>query len=65
MLLQKVDWSFFSDVLSPNGVILVHDYFAENFEGPRVAVDEFCSKDNRFKKIPIGDGISICLVKNK
>lgn len=56
---------FFSERLTRNGVILVHDYFAENFKGVKEAVDEFLSKNKeRFRRIPIGDGSSIMLLSN-
>lgn len=54
---------FFSDKMVEDGIILVHDYFAENFKGPKKAVDRFCSEYSRkIMKLPIGDGISIMLV---
>ena len=44
-----------------NGVILVHDYFATNFKGPREAVDKFISENKKNKAFPIGDGVSIMI----
>lgn len=53
---------FFSDKMVEDGIILVHDYFAENFKGPKKAVDKFCSEYSRkIMKLPIGDGISVML----
>lgn len=45
------------------GVILVHDYFAENFKGPQQAVEEFMTdkKEDGIGAYPIGDGISILI----
>ncbi len=37
---------FFSSKMVSGGVILVHDYFAENFKGPREAVDKFVNEHN-------------------
>lgn len=45
------------------GVILVHDYFATNFKGPREAVDQFMEENKgQLYAYPIGDGISIMIV---
>lgn len=57
---------FFGDRMVHGGIILVHDYFAENFRGPREAVDRFVREQNTtggivLSKFPIGDGISIML----
>lgn len=53
---------YFEDKMVPGGVILVHDYFATNFQGPRKAVDQFiCETNGRYAKYPIGDGISIMI----
>lgn len=55
---------FFEDKIVKDGVILVHDYFADNFRGPKEAVDRFVSKgDGKYIVIPIGDGLSIALIK--
>lgn len=53
---------FFEDKMVENGVILVHDYFSDNFRGPRAAVDRFLRDRKKLQKYPIGDGISIMLV---
>lgn len=53
---------FFKDKMIKNGVILVHDYFAENFKGPQKAVDRFLKENNKYSAYPIGDGISIMIV---
>ena len=53
---------FFSQRMEKNGIILVHDYFAENFEGPKKAVQRFMSEQERkLCVMPIGDGISVAL----
>lgn len=54
---------FFSNYMEKGGIILVHDYFADNFEGPRIAVDEFMMEktSDHLIKMPIGDGISILI----
>lgn len=44
------------------GVILVHDFFADTFLGPRKAVEEFLNNYPQYKLLPIGDGISIAIV---
>lgn len=54
---------WFEDRMVKDGVILIHDYFADNFRGVRHAVDEYMQ--NRKRKelhlMPIGDGISIAI----
>ena len=42
---------------------MVHDYFADNFKGPREAVDKFIAESKgRYQIYPIGDGISVMVV---
>lgn len=54
---------YFEDKMIKNGVILIHDYFADNFRGPKEAVDRFISeKKGKYSALPIGDGISVMLV---
>lgn len=54
---------FFAPKMVKGGVILVHDYFSENFQGPRDAVDKFMKESDRnYFCEPIGDGISIMIV---
>jgi hypothetical protein len=58
---------FWSKMVS-GGVILVHDYFSEEwnpndaYRGVRVAVDEFCVANNIYV-MPIGDELSVALLK--
>lgn len=60
---------FYSRMVS-GGVILVHDYFAPDewiekglaFDNVRPAVDTFC-RDNGIHSIPIGDIMSVAIVK--
>lgn len=53
---------FFYPRMENGGVILVHDYFSIAFKGVRHAVDEFATKNN-VKFIPIGDTLSVAIVK--
>lgn len=54
---------FFSDKVIHGGVILVHDYFADNFKGPKEAVDKFIREsEGKYYIYPIGDGISVMVV---
>lgn len=59
--LEGLRW--FGEKMVKGGVILIHDYFADNFRGVKQAVDEFM--ENRDRKnlhlMPIGDGISIAV----
>ena len=43
-------------------IILVHDYFARNFRGPKEAVDKYLSERPSARILPIGDGISIMVI---
>ena len=53
---------FFEDKMMKGGIILVHDYFAENFKGPKEAVDRYLSEKPCARILPIGDGVSIMIV---
>lgn len=52
---------YFSSRMVSGGVLLVHDYFADNFRGPRKAVDEFLSLHENYLGMPIGDGLSLLI----
>lgn len=55
---------FFFDKMTEHGIILVHDYFAENFREPKKAVDQFIKEyEGKISILPIGDGISVALSK--
>ncbi len=53
---------FFSKRMVSHGLILVHDYFADNFKGPHEAVNRFLKSENKLVGIPIGDGFSMAIV---
>ncbi|WP_049945089.1 TylF/MycF/NovP-related O-methyltransferase [Butyrivibrio sp. AC2005] len=54
---------FFEKRMAEGGVILIHDYFADNFKGPKEAVDRFVSERRGiYDCVPIGDGISILII---
>lgn len=53
---------FFESKMTDHGVILVHDYFARNFKGPKEAVDKFVNERPASRIVPIGDGISIMVL---
>lgn len=54
---------FFWDKLVKNGVILVHDFFSTNYPNVKTAVYDFLQDHNDAKIYPIGDNISIAIVK--
>jgi len=55
---------FFYDKMSECGVILVHDYFGIDFPNVKTAVTDFEDAVNTpLKMIPIGDTLSIAIVK--
>jgi hypothetical protein len=49
--------------MSAGGIILIHDYMWEYDDGAAAAVDEFAEKHG-LGIIPIGDGVSVAIVKN-
>lgn len=60
--LSGLKW--FEEHMVDGGVILIHDYFAENFTGVRQAVDTYISQTDKkgLRLMPIGDGISIAII---
>lgn len=54
--------NFFNEKMIAGGIILIHDYFSDTFDGPRKAVDQFISGNPRLAKYPIGDGLSVMVV---
>ncbi len=59
--LEGLRW--FESRMVKGGVILIHDYFADNFRGVKQAVDEYMRSRLRqeLHLMPIGDGISIAV----
>jgi hypothetical protein len=53
---------FFWDRLEKGGIILIHDYFSEEYKGVKGAVDEF-RLEKGISVFPIGDSISIAMIK--
>lgn len=53
---------FFWDRMVPEGVILVHDYYNQNYRRLREAVNEFATI-NSIKLFPIGDLCSVGMIK--
>lgn len=53
---------FFWDKMETGGIILVHDYFSEEYSGVKCAVEEF-RLINGIQYFPIGDSVSIGLLK--
>ena len=57
---------YFYPRISTGGVILVHDYFTEIFPNIEKAVDDYERELGvKLHKMPIGDDISIAIVKGK
>jgi hypothetical protein len=55
---------FFWDKMLPGGVILIHDYFGIYFPNVKTAVHDFEKwLGEPLKMMPIGDGLSIAIVK--
>lgn len=55
---------YFYPRLDEDGVILIHDYFTEFYHGVRAAVEQYEKEiGHKLRKLPIGDGISIAIVR--
>jgi hypothetical protein len=54
---------FFYPQMTHGGVILVHDFFNDSYQGIKSACDEFC-KTAGTAYIPIGDEMSIAITKS-
>jgi len=55
--------NFFYDKMVNNGVILVHDYFNDNYKGVREAVSDFEKMRGKpLSMLPIGDGFSVAIL---
>lgn len=54
---------FFWNRMEQGGVVLVHDYFSEAYKGVENAVEEFVEKEKDAHLFPIGDSISIGMLK--
>lgn len=55
---------FFYPLMVKGGIITVHDYFSEGYEGIKVALKEFMNEtSDDIVPFPIGDGISIAIQK--
>lgn len=56
--------NFFYDRIVEGGCILLHDFFNKSWPGVKKAVHDFEAERNIYvKKVPIGDGCSIVLIK--
>lgn len=57
---------FFYPKMVRGGVILIHEYFSAGYVGVKEAVNEFMSEYNlsNTQKLPIGDNLSIAIIKN-
>lgn len=55
---------FFYPRMNPGGIIVVHDYFTEGYEGVNAALEEF-QKECRIYPFPIGDSISVAIQKGE
>ena len=59
---QAAALDFFAGKMIRGGVILMHDYFSNTLTGTKRALDNFSGKEN-FSVMPIGDRLSIALIK--
>lgn len=57
---------YFYPRLDKEGVILVHDYFTEFYHGVGAAIEAYQEEIGyKLRKLPIGDGISIAIFKDR
>ncbi len=57
--------NFFYPKMVKGGVIIVHDFFNDYYSGVKKAVHKFCEEhENSYIYIPIGDEVSIGIMKN-
>ena len=54
---------FFYPKMIDGGVILVHDYFSELYKGVKSGVDYFLKEKGIKYMMPIGDGVSVAIIK--
>lgn len=54
---------FFWDKMELGGIILIHDYFSDAYKGVESAVEEFARKTSGVYLFPIGDSISIGILR--
>lgn len=52
----------FSPLMSVGGVILIHDYFGNQYPSIKKVVREFVKEHQKLRKIPIGDEMTIAIV---
>lgn len=52
----------FEPLMYKGGIILVHDYFGNQYPGIKKIVKEFMVKHSKLSKIPIGDTMSIAIM---
>ena len=55
---------YFFPRLVDKGIILVHDYFSNNYKGVMEAVKDFEHKTKGVRMLPIGDGLSMCIFRH-
>lgn len=58
--INSLEW--FRTRMINGGIIVVHDFFADTFLGPRKAVEAFIELYPQYRLLPIGDGISVAIV---
>lgn len=55
---------FFYPLMTHGGIIMIHDYFSEGYEGVNMALKEFLKEINEsIVPFPVGDGVSIAIQK--
>lgn len=55
--------NFFCDKMTKRGIILIHDYFSKYFSSVKEGVDEWLHEHQEYLSIPIGDNMSVAILK--
>lgn len=58
----KAALEIFKPLMVRGGVMLVHDYFGNQYPGIKKTVKEFMMKHPGLRKMPIGDTMSIAII---
>lgn len=61
--LKGLHFFFNNNLIVDGGIVIVHDYFSSEFKGIKAAVDEFLLENKGFRIMPIGDSLSVAIIK--
>lgn len=61
--LEGLNLFFNNELIVDEGILIVHDYFSTSFRGVRAAVNKFIEENKGYQLMPIGDSLSIAIIK--